>query len=181
VIRDQRGSLAKRAKFVLIQEDEPLLCAKVKDKKCIPIGAGPEFHPSATQRIAVVGVHDKGRQFVLSTVEWMELFAVSFRMRDALAKGGPRAVDGRFLEVIEGVPIEMSNRRAQKTRAGWIINLSGRYAQASVENCIIVDEEERESLVSRKVSRNVLVVEAHPAIPDQQAFVFGIAQFLARI
>jgi hypothetical protein len=181
IVRDQKGGLAKHAKFTMVREDQAILCAKVKDKKCVPIGVGAEFHYSTTQQIAVLKMSNKRKQAVLSTLEGKDVLAITFTLQEGPNKRGPRGADLKFFEMIEGVPPEMSNRRAQKSQDGWLINLSGRYAQVSVKNCVIVDEDDKEFFIARKVSRDVLIVEAHPAIPDQCTFAFGLSQFLVRI
>jgi hypothetical protein len=96
VIRDQKGGLAKHAKFLLMREGSAILCAKIKDKKCVPIGAGSEFHYSATPRIAILKVQDKAKHFMLASSEGKDVCGIAFGMQEGPGKRGPRSVEVKF-------------------------------------------------------------------------------------
>jgi hypothetical protein len=182
LFRDQKRGLGKHAKFVLMRADRALVCTKIKDKKFIPIGIGAAFHYRTTPIVAGLKCYDKAKGFLLTESDGTELLRLTFGIQGESGKRGPRTVCLTFLKPIDGIPIELRSRLARKSRnGGWILDLIGKYAQASVKNCVIVSESNHVFLVTRKTATNAVMVDSHPAIPDLHVFAFALSQFLAHV
>ena len=186
----QRYSLVRLKKGIrgmlvltLLKEDKPVLATKVKDRDCIKIGRGAEFHMRSTVPCAILTSSDKSKVFELKRVgEGGEekLMTMNFSLPDGPKT--PRKIDVSLEKPPESVPATASNRMPHLARNNtWVVDLGGRYAMKSRKNCIIVDDKDREIFSVIKADKNRLTVEVRLEFDDIYAFGFGAACFLCKV
>jgi hypothetical protein len=181
IVRSIKG-LRKRLHMALIKDGDPILCTKVLDKKRIPMAAGGEFHKKTCEPIAVIVSSQKNTVFGLQRINSGSTANVMTIQYSLPARRCPREAVADFQEQFPNIPVHLENRKPHRGPNGrWVVNYTGRFADSSVKNCLLVDAEDVEYLVAIKLDKDTMGLEVKPEIPDICAFCLGISSFICHL
>jgi hypothetical protein len=168
-------TLTRRTHFTLLKDGVAVKCAKHKgSSEFIPIGDGSEFHYETNTPIATIQFQNKQQSFVLRRPDGVQLLVVNYSLPDG--DGTPREVRLSFPTPGPGLPTDLVSRKPRKGPNGrFQLNLEGRFALRSIRNCLLVDANDATYLVAVKIGKNVLGLDARPAIDMNAVFAFGIS------
>jgi hypothetical protein len=164
----------------MVQDDAPVLCAKFRDRRTVPIGAGAEFHHRTSAAIARLLIDDRRAGFrLIDDATKQEMMLIGFSLPGG--RRTARTIGVAFTPPIDGIPAQLTNRKKVKGTVGWRLKMHGRFARGSIKNSVMVDEENKEFMVVRMTAREEMEVEVNPQIGQLRIFAFALASFICHL
>jgi hypothetical protein len=160
------------------------LSAKYKNSKSefIPIVVGEDIHLSAKTWNSVLLHGNQYSAFSLRKESQIgeEIMSLRFtRLEDDVVH--PRTLECFFFQTDGLFPRRLESAEPEMLGAGkWSLYLKSDHAISSIRNCRLDDEMHRHYCYVRKMSRNLLEIEARDCLPDLCLFAIGISSWLAR-
>jgi sensor histidine kinase YesM len=164
--------------FLLRAGDSPVYYAKSKGfpPSAVYISRNPDIHIKNGQYDYVMTVDSAQRNFRVSQKGESDPIATIFIDNQHEDGFGPRRLDVDLMasgHLISKKPVRRGSR--------WTLNFHGKYVVKSQKNAILVDEEEEQVLLVKKIERHVLELEILKNLSQFNVFIIALASFVCPV
>jgi hypothetical protein len=163
----QKAILGFHVSYQFYAGDAPFMCATVSGSQVkIARTAAPETI------CAIMKVQRRKSLFRLETVEPGTIFVC-----EVTTVRQPIRYERYFVAHLQiGERARRLHSKMPKKGAGgrYMINFGGKFTQRSIKNSILVDENEQNAIIVRRISEQDIEVESAADFPDVVAFAFAI-------
>ena len=171
-----------RINFLFTCPDGSFYTAKIKphsDSSFIGISEGKVSHVHSENFLGVILF---GNEFCDASLRektnmGKELLSIQIRLP---LPDIPREVELHFFSQPYTIPDTLKSKPPVQEGGSWVVDLNCDNVVASIKNCCIEDSNNVPYFYVRKISEDVLEIEANQAISDTIVFALGIISFIGK-